>query len=318
MTPKTVVRGGYGHELRPLPPRRRRQPAAHQRPAGDQRGGRRSANPTAADVPHHPAGLPGRPDRTRARSIRWSPTSPTCRGTTSRARCRAGSSRCSANSGTGVLLDVAYVGNRGRTTCCCSPTTTRRRPTTPPARSRSQARRPDPGIWRHHLRLQRRQVAPTRRCRRKFETGASNSGLTLLSSLTLSEAQGQRRRLAREPNGNFPAPQDFNNLDADYGLSAYHQPYNSTTSFVWDLPFGRGRTVHERRQRASSTRCSAAGRSRHQHRDSGRAGDAHLHARARPSRCRASSRTSAAPTTTGPTSSATCWCPRASARSRTT
>ena len=26
-------------------------------------------------------------------------------------------------------------------------------------------------------------------------------------------------------------------MDADYGLSAYHQPYNSTTSFVWDSPF---------------------------------------------------------------------------------
>jgi hypothetical protein len=30
-------------------------------------------------------------------------------------------------------------------------------------------------------------------------------------------------------------------MDADFGLSAYHQPYNSTTTLVWDLPFGRGR-----------------------------------------------------------------------------
>src|SRR5262249_40171476 len=26
-----------------------------------------------------------------------------------------------------------------------------------------------------------------------------------------------------------------------YALSGYHQPYNSTTSFIYDLPFGRGR-----------------------------------------------------------------------------
>ncbi len=30
-------------------------------------------------------------------------------------------------------------------------------------------------------------------------------------------------------------------MDADFGLSNYHQPYNSTTSFVWSLPFGVGR-----------------------------------------------------------------------------
>jgi hypothetical protein len=32
--------------------------------------------------------------------------------------------------------------------------------------------------------------------------------------------------------------QDFYNLAADFGYSEYHQPYNSTTSFVWSLPFG--------------------------------------------------------------------------------
>ena len=30
-------------------------------------------------------------------------------------------------------------------------------------------------------------------------------------------------------------------MGADYGLSDYHQPYNSTTSFVWTLPFGHGK-----------------------------------------------------------------------------
>lgn len=65
-------------------------------------------------------------------------------------------------------------------------------------------------------------------------------GLTLLSSLTLSRTKDNGSGSLENPNGNFPAPQDFYNLDAEYGLSAYHQPYNTTTSFVWDLPFGRG------------------------------------------------------------------------------
>ena len=65
--------------------------------------------------------------------------------------------------------------------------------------------------------------------------------LTLLSSLTISETKDNGAQSLENSNGNFPAPQDFYNLEADFGLSNYHQPYNSTTSFVWSLPFGAGR-----------------------------------------------------------------------------
>ena len=67
------------------------------------------------------------------------------------------------------------------------------------------------------------------------------SQFTMLSSLTISEAKDNGAQSLENSNGNFPAPQDFRNLDADFGLSNYHQPYNSTTSFVWSLPFGTGR-----------------------------------------------------------------------------
>src|SRR5262249_8107479 len=67
------------------------------------------------------------------------------------------------------------------------------------------------------------------------------SAITLLSSLTLSKAQDNGAGALENQNGNFPAPQDIHNLDADYGLSGYHQPYNSTTSFVYALPFGHGK-----------------------------------------------------------------------------
>jgi hypothetical protein len=67
-----------------------------------------------------------------------------------------------------------------------------------------------------------------------------SSDFTVLSSLTLSETKDNGSQSLENAHGNFPAPQDFRNLDADFGLSEYHQPYNSTTSFVWTLPFGRG------------------------------------------------------------------------------
>jgi hypothetical protein len=66
-------------------------------------------------------------------------------------------------------------------------------------------------------------------------------GLMLMNSLTLSKAKDNGAGSLENPNGNAPAPQDFYNLDADFGTSAYDQPFNNTTSFVWDLPFGRGR-----------------------------------------------------------------------------
>ena len=67
------------------------------------------------------------------------------------------------------------------------------------------------------------------------------SEITLLNSLTLSEAKDNGAGALENQNGNFPAPQDRHNLDADFALSGYHQPYNITTSFIWGLPFGRGK-----------------------------------------------------------------------------
>jgi hypothetical protein len=65
--------------------------------------------------------------------------------------------------------------------------------------------------------------------------------VTLLSSLTLSVTKDNGGQSLETANGNNPTPQDFRNMGPDYGLSYYHQPYNSTTSFVWTLPFGKGR-----------------------------------------------------------------------------
>ena len=65
-------------------------------------------------------------------------------------------------------------------------------------------------------------------------------GVSVLSSTTLSKAEDNGAGTLENQNGNAPSPQDFRNIDADFGLSNYHQPYNNTTSFVWGLPVGRG------------------------------------------------------------------------------
>jgi hypothetical protein len=66
-------------------------------------------------------------------------------------------------------------------------------------------------------------------------------GLMVLNSFTWSKSKDNGAGSLEGPFGNFPAPQDFYNLEADYGTSAYDQPINNTTSVVWSLPVGRGR-----------------------------------------------------------------------------
>jgi len=63
-------------------------------------------------------------------------------------------------------------------------------------------------------------------------------GLMFLNSFTWSKAEDNG---AGSLEGQGPAPQNFYDLEADYGTSFYDQPLSNITSFVWDLPFGRGR-----------------------------------------------------------------------------
>ncbi len=64
--------------------------------------------------------------------------------------------------------------------------------------------------------------------------------LTLLNALTLSRTVDNGSGSLENQNGNAPAPQNFYDMAADEGLSNYHQPYNNTTSVIWELPIGRG------------------------------------------------------------------------------
>ena len=59
------------------------------------------------------------------------------------------------------------------------------------------------------------------------------NGLFFLNSFTWSKAIDTAAGSLENPNGNFAGPQDFNNLRAEKGLSAYDQPLTNTTSFVY-------------------------------------------------------------------------------------
>lgn len=89
-----------------------------------------------------------------------------------------------------------------------------------------------------------------------FNGGASNynslqvrlehragSGLSFLNSFTWSHAIDNGSGSLENPNGNFPAPQDFYNLPADRANSAYDQPITNITSLVYELPFGHGQRL---------------------------------------------------------------------------
>src|SRR5215831_2799109 len=79
----------------------------------------------------------------------------------------------------------------------------------------------------------------------KFERRFSK-GVYILNSFTWSKAIDNVSQVLEEPNGNEGRPQDVHNIAADRGLSAYDQPFNNTTSFVCELPLGRGRALgHE-------------------------------------------------------------------------
>jgi hypothetical protein len=74
----------------------------------------------------------------------------------------------------------------------------------------------------------------------KFERRFTK-GMYLLNSFTWSKAIDNVSQVLEEPNGNEGRPQNVYDITADRGLSAYDQPFNNTTSFVWELPVGRGR-----------------------------------------------------------------------------
>ena len=145
-----------------------------------------------------------------------------------------------------MLLDVAYVGNHALKLLLLAdynqarPLTTAELSLAAALRPTLDARRPIAGF---------RSISATlpaaysnyHALQVKFERRFSK-GLYLLNSFTWSKAIDNASQVLEEPGGNTGTPQNVYNIRADRGIGAYDQPFNNTTSFVFELPFGKGRS----------------------------------------------------------------------------
>ena len=140
-----------------------------------------------------------------------------------------------------MVLDVAYVGNRADNLVILADYN-QARPPLPgeDVASTLQARRPIPGFGSISAVLPEgfsNYNALQVKLERRF-----SKGLYFLNSFTWSKAIDNGSQVLEEPNGNTGTPQNVYDIASNKGIGAYDQPFNNTTSFVFELPVGRGRS----------------------------------------------------------------------------
>ena len=146
-----------------------------------------------------------------------------------------------------MLLDVAYVGNHALKLLLLADYN-QARPLTTAELALPAAQRPSLDV--------RRPISGFRSISATLPAAYSNyhalqvkferrfaKGLYLLNSFTWSKAIDNASQVLEEPGGNTGTPQNVYNIAADRGIGAYDQPFNNTTSFVFELPFGKGRAM---------------------------------------------------------------------------
>ncbi len=144
-----------------------------------------------------------------------------------------------------IIFDVAYVGNRAKNLVILAdynqarPLTVAELALPAAQRPSLQARRPIAGFGSISAVLPKgfsNYNALQFKLERRF-----SRGLYFLNSFTFSKAIDNASQVLEEPNGNTGTPQNFYDIKNDKGIGAYDQPFNNTTSFVFEVPFGRGR-----------------------------------------------------------------------------
>jgi hypothetical protein len=138
----------------------------------------------------------------------------------------------------GTFLDLAYVGNKGKDMLLFA-NYNQAYPNNAAGTIPLASRRPIP-TWGDITYASNLGKSEYRALQARFETRLK-WGLTLLSSYTWSRSLDNGAGSLEGPNGNSPAPQNLYDIEDSYSYSAYDQPHNSTTSFVLELPFGKGR-----------------------------------------------------------------------------
>jgi hypothetical protein len=145
------------------------------------------------------------------------------------------------------VLDVAYVGNRAKNMVILADLN-QARPLTiaesllPASQQPSlQARRPISGFGSISTVL-RDGFSNYNALQVKLERRFSK-GLYFLNSFTWSKAIDNASQVLEEPSGNTGTPQNIYDIASNKGIGAYDQPFNNTSSFVWQIPFGRGLAI---------------------------------------------------------------------------
>ncbi len=143
-----------------------------------------------------------------------------------------------------TLLDVAYVGNRGDHLPMLGDYN-QARPITQEELSQGlttlgtlRARRPDLG-FNNITAIQPLGFSNYHSLQVKFEHRGRIA--TVLNSFTYAKAIDNVGQILETTNGTEAYPQDIRNPRNDKGPSGFDQRFNNVTSFVFDLPFGKGR-----------------------------------------------------------------------------
>jgi hypothetical protein len=137
-----------------------------------------------------------------------------------------------------LLLDVAYVGNRG-TGLMILGDFNQARPNNPGENTALAARRPISGF--DFIQISFGGGFSTYHALQwKIEKRYSR-GLYLLNSFTWSKAIDNAAGHLEAFNGDNSRV-NYRDLANEKGLGSYNQPVNNTTTVVWEVPFGRGRS----------------------------------------------------------------------------
>jgi hypothetical protein len=136
-----------------------------------------------------------------------------------------------------LVVDVAYVGNRSNGLMILGDYN-QARPNNPGENLSVDQRRPIPGFQFIQISYGG-GFANYHALQTKIEKRYS-VGLYLLNSFTWSKTIDNASGHLEAFNGDNSRV-NFRNVASEKGLGAYDQPINNTTSVVWELPYGRGR-----------------------------------------------------------------------------
>ena len=136
-----------------------------------------------------------------------------------------------------LIFDIGYVGNKG-THLMTLADWNQARPNAPGENTSLQARRPIPSFTYIEV-AEGIGISSYHALQAKLEKRYS-AGLYLLNSFTWSKAIDNASGHLETANGDNSRV-NIRDIRSEKGLSSYDQPFNDTTSMIYELPYGRGR-----------------------------------------------------------------------------